>query len=201
MILSLTEMRDLGTTSVDALSESQVAPRSVEWASRVRTRGTPSRFDIFLSHAYSDRAVVIGVYQRFKGLGFSLYVDWIHDPQLNRSQVTPTTAKLLRQRMYQCDSLFYLTTSSSTYSKWMPWETGYFDGHDRKQPHDGHVAILPVLDRAPASFVGQEYLGVYCWADVVSHRTGRRALQVNRPPGVSVGNVVEYDPWIRGVWP
>ena len=83
----------------------------------------------------------------------------------------------------------------------MPWETGYFDGHDRKQPHDGHVAILPVLDPVPASFVGQEYLGLYCWADVVPHRTDSLALRVNRPPGVSIGNGIEYDPWILGMWP
>jgi hypothetical protein len=201
MILSLNEMRRLGTESVGALFESQLEPRSIEWASSERLRSVAARFDIFLSHSYLDRAVVIGVYQRLKSFGFSLYVDWIHDPQLNRSQVTPTTANLLRQRMRQCNSLFYITTSSSTYSKWMPWETGYFDGHDRKQPHDGHVAILPVLDPVPASFVGQEYLGLYCWADVVPHRTDRRALQVNRPPGVSVGKVVDYDSWIRGMWP
>ncbi len=201
MILSLTEMRRLGTESLEASLESQIESRSAEWATRETVRGVPTRFDVFLSHAYSDRPVVIGVYQRLKSCGFSMYVDWIHDPQLNRSQVTPSTANLLRKRMRQCDSLFYLTTSSSTYSKWMPWETGYFDGHDRKQPHDGHVAILPVLDDAPSSFVGQEYLGLYCWADVVPHRKDRKALRVNPSSKMSAGKFVEYDPWIGGLWP
>ena len=144
MILSLTEMRRLGLEKVGALNESQVPSRLEEWASSERPLGASIRFDIFLSHAYADRAVVIGVYHKLKGLGFSLYVDWIHDPQLNRSNVTPATANLVRKRMRQCDSLFYITTSDSVYSKWMPWETGYFDGHDRQRPHDGHVAILPV---------------------------------------------------------
>lgn len=201
MILSLTEMRRLGMESSGALYESQIESRSIDWASRERSAGVPTRFDIFLSHSYSDKVVVVGVYQKLKSLGFSSYVDWIHDPKLSRSQITPATADLLRQRMRQCDSLFYITTSNSSYSKWMPWETGYFDGHDRKSPHDGHVAILPVLDNAPSSFVGQEYLGLYCWADITPYHIGRDALQVNRPLGGYARKPVEYDPWIHGMWP
>jgi hypothetical protein len=201
MILSLTKMRDLGKERVGASVESKLVSSSDEWAFKERLLSISPEYDIFLSHAYSDRAVVIGVYLTLKSYGFSLYVDWIHDPQLDRSQVTPTTANLLRQRMRQCHSLFYITTSNSGYSQWMPWETGYFDGYDRKQPNDGHVAILPVLDPVPDLFDGLEYLGLYCWADVVPGRTDRLALRVNCPPGKPVGNSVEYDPWISGMWP
>lgn len=34
--------------------------------------------------------------------------------------------------MRQCKSLFFVTTTNATNSKWMPWECGYFDGLDSK---------------------------------------------------------------------
>ena len=40
-------------------------------------------------------------------------------------------------------------------SKWMPWELGYFDGHN------GNVAIFPILKDRKSTFVAQEYLGIY----------------------------------------
>jgi len=37
----------------------------------------------------------------------------------------------------------------------MPWELGFFDGHD------GRVAILPIAKSPEPSYVGHEYLGIY----------------------------------------
>jgi len=201
VILALSEMRQLGIQTLRDFEEPRLALLTEEWATGVRQSTAPTHFDIFLSHAYADKHVVIGVYRKLSGLGFVIYIDWIHDPKLNRTKVTPKTAELLRTRMRQCDSLFYLTTDHASYSKWMPWETGYFDAYDRTSSHDGHVAILPVLEEPQSGFAGQEYLGLYCWADVDPKQINKDAVQLHSPPGIPGGTIVNYVPWINGTWP
>ena len=46
------------------------------------------KFDIFLSHANKDKTIVIGLYSLLVSMGFKVYVDWIHDPLLIRSNVS-----------------------------------------------------------------------------------------------------------------
>jgi hypothetical protein len=113
-------------------------------------------YDIFLSHSYQDANIVHGIKTLIEDQGFTVYVDWIEDQQLNRAKVTKETAATLRKRMNSCRSFLYLATKNSSDSKWMPWELGYFDGKKNSK-----IAILPVLDRASGSFEGQEYLSIY----------------------------------------
>lgn len=113
-------------------------------------------YDVFLSHASEDAAIVLGVYEILIGRGLRVYVDWIDDAQLDRTRVTPATADLLRERMRSSKSMLFITTKNSSESKWMPWELGYFDGHRK-----GLVGILPVMNNEYESFNGQEYLGLY----------------------------------------
>jgi hypothetical protein len=124
-----------------------------------------SSFDIFLSHAKLDTEIVVGVKAILEATGQSVYVDWINDPQLDRSAVTPKTANLIRSRMRQCKSLMYVYTPNATNSRWMPWELGYFDAYN------GNVAILPVL-KAGQTFKGEEFLGLYPYVDL----TGRSVV-------------------------
>lgn len=113
-------------------------------------------FDIFLSHSSSDAELVIGIKELLEQTGKRVYVDWVDDPELDRSHVTKETADRLRQRMMQSGSLFYVATDNATKSKWMPWELGFFDGLKRDK-----VCILPVLCSPDQSFDGQEYLSLY----------------------------------------
>ena len=112
-------------------------------------------FDIFLSHAFADAEVVLGIKLKLESYGNSVYVDWIDDPKLDRSSVNSDTAEVLKERMDDCSALFWATSDSSSQSKWMPWECGYFDGKKEK------VAILPVTEERTNSYSGQEYLGLY----------------------------------------
>lgn len=113
-------------------------------------------FDIFLSHSSDDSDLVLGVMILLQKQGLNVYVDWVVDRQLDRSSVDKATAAILRQRMKHSRSMMYIATDSSSNSKWMPWELGFFDGHK-----PGQVAILPLLDTENQSFQGQEYLGLY----------------------------------------
>lgn len=113
-------------------------------------------FDIFLSHCLEDADAIIGVKTILERQGKRVYVDWIDDKQLNRSNVTPATADVLRKRMRQSESFVFATSRSSPDSKWMPWELGYFDGL-----RHGRIAILPLVQSSGGDFRGQEYLGLY----------------------------------------
>lgn len=122
-------------------------------------------YDIFLSHSYLDKDLVLTIIELFNEQGFSVYVDWIEDNQLDRSSVNKNTAELLKNRMKSSKVLAYLTTNNITQSKWCPWELGYFDGLKNEK-----CCILPVLKYNTNSFSGQEYLGLYPYIDYESSR-------------------------------
>lgn len=130
-----------------------------------------SSYDIFLSHSRLDSELILGVKLALESAGHSVYVDWISDPQLDRSRVSAATAEKLRARMGQSRSLFYVHSKNASTSRWMPWELGYFDGHN------GNVAVLPVVEASTGLFHGEEYLGLYPYVDVTGsivyiHRDG-----------------------------
>ncbi len=77
-------------------------------------------FDIFLSHSSADKDAIRGLKEKLeKDFGFSVYVDWINVPQLDRSNVTSATANILKKRMQHSKCLFYATSSNSSKSIWM----------------------------------------------------------------------------------
>lgn len=117
-------------------------------------------YDIFLSHSKLDSELILGVKLVLESDGHSVYVDWISDPQLDRTRVSAATAAKLRVRMGQSHSLFYVHSKNASASRWMPWELGYFDGRN------GNVAVLPIVDAASSRFHGEEYLGLYPYVDV-----------------------------------
>lgn len=112
------------------------------------------KYDIFLSHSSLDKKLVYTLIELFNDAGYSVYVDWIEDPQLDRSNVNKNTAQTLRTRMNDSRGLSYVATSNSTNSKWCPWELGYFDGKK-----NGRCCILPIIESR--TFRGQEYLSLY----------------------------------------
>jgi hypothetical protein len=152
-------------------------------------RTTEDRFDIFLSHSIKDAEIVRGAHILLEDLGYKVYVDWIVDQDLDREKVSRDTAVKIKTRMKQCNSLLYLATENATGSKWMPWELGYFDGYS-----SGRVAILPVTKGQKNEYEGQEYLGVYPYADIeLMESTQRRTLWISR----SIGRYGSFDNWLK----
>lgn len=123
----------------------------------VRNVSVTTKFDIFLSHSFLDKAEVQGLYQELTDFGYSVYVDWIVDPHLDRANVTKESATLVRERMKNSKSLLLAISTNITMSKWIPWELGYVDGNTNK------CAIIPVSKEStpPKSFKGSEYLILY----------------------------------------
>lgn len=154
--------------------------------------GTQKNYDIFLSHSSSDAELVIGLKLTIEDLGYSVYIDWIEDPKLNRAQVTKETALVLKARMKKCKSLIYAFSENASNSKWMPWELGYFDGIK------GTAAVLPISNSVRSNFQGTEYLGIYYYIqiDTISG-TNNRALWVYE----KLDKYVVFSSWLNGIQP
>ena len=118
------------------------------------------KYDLFVSHSYLDKSLILSLVELFNEAGHSVYVDWINDPNIDRSKVNRQTAELLRTRMDECKGLAYIATSNIVSSRWCPWELGYADGKK-----NGKCAILPILKGNNSSYKGQEYLELYPYID------------------------------------
>jgi hypothetical protein len=112
-------------------------------------------YDIFLSHSFSDKKLIEGLYFELTSKGNSVYVDWIVDSHLDRKNITKETVERIRKRMKQCKSLIYAISENASSSKWMTWELGFMDGYVEK------CAILPVTIYEDDSFDGHDFLSVY----------------------------------------
>lgn len=134
-------------------------------------------YDLFLSHSYLDKTLVYTIVDLFNNAGYSVYVDWMVDTQLDRSKINRSTAETLCKRMDTCRGLAYISTANITNSKWCPWELGYVDGRTK-----GRCAILPVLDTSKDTFKGQEYLSIYPYIDYEILQGGdKKEFWVNDP--------------------
>jgi len=158
-------------------------------------------FDVFLSHSYADAKLnytnllyLCGFLERY---GYSVYVDWIIDKELNRSEVTGETARTLRRRMNNSKCLLFATSKNSMNSRWMPWELGYKDGNSVDDSGEGMVGIIPIMSKSQSSYKGQEYLGIYPYITEEYDTEGKKKLWVNRSPN----SYITFDYWLKGKKP
>lgn len=149
-----------------------------------------SKFDIFLSHSYLDKKTVYGIYKDFESLGYNVYVDWIVDLELDRSEITKETAQKIRTRMTQSKCLIYATSSNTSSSKWMPWELGFMDGFNKSK-----VAVFPLKkeNEKDSDIELPKYLELYytCSKEAIE-KTSREILWVNEGK-----NYVKFDKWLN----
>lgn len=120
-------------------------------------RRNTSKFDIFLSHSFLDKDEVEGIYIELTNKGYSVYVDWIIDPDLNRNNVTKESAELIRKRMRSSESLLLALSENADLSKWIPWELGFLDGQHTQ------CSLFPVSksEIEKTKFERKEYLLLY----------------------------------------
>jgi TIR domain len=147
-------------------------------------------FDIFLSHSKLDEAEIRGLKLMLEDYGYSVYVDWIDDPHLDRTKVNKESAFALRDRMKSSRSLLYVTSANSVESKWTPWELGFKDGSS------GRAAILPVVadETDEDAYVGVEYLGLYPYLSEHMGTDGKKRLWINWMHT----NYIDLGAWLDG---
>lgn len=124
------------------------------FSSRART-DLNTVFDVFISYNINDKDIVKGVYNKLTEMNFKVYVDFIVDSNLDRSNVTLETANIIRTRLENSKSLIYAQSPNAAMSRWMPWELGVVDGHTKR------CAILPILKSGYDTYTKQEYLKLY----------------------------------------
>lgn len=141
-----------------------------------------NKYDIFLSHSYDDARIIKQIKEMLEEKGYTVYVDWIVDRNLNRRLVNAASAGLIRNRMNCCASLLYITSESAENSVWMPWELGYMDARTSR------VAVAPILDEE-VDFDGREYLGLYPYLDLTSE-----SFYLHR----SRSEWIDFSGWMKG---
>ena len=112
-------------------------------------------FDIFLSYRNTDSEYAFGIYLDLTGRGYRVYLDKVADAQLDRNKITRETAEVLRKRLMQSKSLFYIVSEKSDQSNWMPLELGFEDGYRAKS------AVVPVAEKNRGGFAGVEFVTLY----------------------------------------
>jgi MTH538 TIR-like domain (DUF1863) len=151
-------------------------------------------YDIFISHSFRDAEVIHGLKLFIENIySLSVYVDWIDDPELDRTQVSKATANRLRNRMNNCKAMLVAHSESSPDSKWVPWEIGYFDSRN------GRVAVLPITknDSSSEDFEGQEYLGLYSYAVHGKDISQQTKIWIQDSPR----KYVDLASWVKGTEP
>lgn len=108
-------------------------------------------YDLFISHSFLDKKLILTLIDLFNNAGYSVYVDWINDKTLDRNNVSSKTAKVIKNRISDCKGLSYIATGNIINSKWCPWELGLADGM-----LNGRSCILPVMEET-GTFIGLEY--------------------------------------------
>lgn len=139
------------------------------------TETEKTKFDIFLSHSFEDRELIVGTKKLIEESNLTVYVDWIDDADLDRGAVDRERAGHLRTRMEQCETLFYAHTPNAALSRWCPWELGYFDA--LKAP-DREVYVLPIVEDG-GRYEGQEYLSLYDTVDLRNYKHQPRKRRQN----------------------
>lgn len=153
MLLSKEFLREQANKRKSAFAHGEIIGNNDYLASHYDSKEGKS-YDVFLSHSSLDHDLILELVDLFNKSGYSVYVDWIEDRELDRSKVSKDTAALLRRRMDKSRSLAYISTKNISNSKWCPWELGYFDGKKNER-----CCILPIM--SGNTFEGQEYLGLY----------------------------------------
>lgn len=153
-----------------------------------------TNFDIFLCHSYLDKDEVEGLYLELTKMGYSVYIDWIIDPQLDRDNVTKENAELIRKRLRSSKTLLLAISVNASLSKWVPWELGYVDGHTQQ------CGLVPIArnNETLNSFHRTEYLKLYPYIDKPAnhYRFGGKLWAVE-----DANRYVELTSWIRGSKP
>lgn len=103
------------------------------------------KYDLFISHSYLDREIVLKIARKMNSCGLNCYVDWTADSDfLKRSLVSEYTKEVLKARMKNSEKLLYLSSSNSRKSFWVDFELKYYQEEVR---NDIYMIVLDGEDK------------------------------------------------------
>ena len=86
------------------------------------------KFDVFISHSYSNKCEMIKLYKHLNNLGFSCYCDWSADSDfLQRSMCNDGiyTEEVLKWRIRQSQNILYVNCPKAQDSNWVKTELAF----------------------------------------------------------------------------
>lgn len=122
---------------------------------------------VFISHKQEDLKIAQALAKRIKALKYNCYLDatdsglHVAKQSENPLQAVP---EHLRDKLRKCRLLIFVASANSPASRWMPWETGFFDGRYDKDAIGIYLTDDPsVPPQSPPGTVStvQEYLNLY----------------------------------------
>ena len=90
-LLSEARLRSLAKSRVSRLYEST----SDALRKSINDSAARSAFNIFLSHSYLDKELIVGITDYLESMDYIVYVDWREDVKLSREDVTKETAEII----------------------------------------------------------------------------------------------------------
>ncbi len=84
------------------------------------------RFDVFLSHRYTDADLIVKIKNVLNQYGYSVYVDWMHDRDgLPRCEFGEDSLSVLKERVKCCARFLYVHTVNCRDSEVIPKEIAF----------------------------------------------------------------------------
>lgn len=83
------------------------------------------KFDIFISHSYSNKHEMIKLYKHLNDLGFSCYCDWSADSDFLKRNMCNNgnyTEEVLKWRIKQSQNILYVDCPKAKESEWVKME-------------------------------------------------------------------------------
>lgn len=127
---TLKNARNLFNKLINALADynDKMIDSDIEFEQREREDGMPQ---VFLSHAYDDKAYSLALFDYFYERGIYLYVGWMHNDIEEDGRIVKN---MLQTRLDESDQLLFLRTINSELDiqgkqmlrPWCAWELGNF---------------------------------------------------------------------------
>ncbi|MFA7123300.1 MAG: toll/interleukin-1 receptor domain-containing protein [Candidatus Delongbacteria bacterium] len=118
------------------------------------------QIDVFLSHSSDDMDSVPSVISFLESFGVNVYIDKKDNSLPKITSIE--TAKILKERIHNCNKFIVLVSENSKDSRWVPWELGLADENKSVR----NIALMPLINSSSDLFytqtwAEQEYLGIY----------------------------------------
>jgi hypothetical protein len=190
--MALYTIEHLRTTGAAAMKQRTVSEIAAVDNAIDQERIKKTGFDLYVSQSGADKYLIYGLYLEFKEK-FDLlpYVDWIHDHDINKSDITAATAETLRNRIKQSKCFVYVCTEDASHSVWMPWELGFIDATGKTK-----IALLLLRNNSNKEF-GSGYKNLYPYIDLGHDKNFHETLWLNGDEG----KYVSFVEWLNGKQP
>ena len=101
------------------------------------------KFDIFISHSFTDQQKIIALFKFLNQKGIVCYCDWTSDEEfLKRSMAGKYTEEVLKKRIQQSKLVLYVKSERAAQSQWVSFELEYAKSIEKEIKEVGIESII-----------------------------------------------------------